>query len=275
VSELPWFVMPVLALLLGVLALGPLGAQVLRRGVVFIDLAVAQAAAAAALWAGAALDHPGVWVTQALAALGAGVCAAVVALLARCAAAQREALIGLLYVLGASLALLGARQDVHGREHLAELLAADVLWAGPPQVAAMAACAVLVALAARATQRDVVFYAVFALVASVAVPVLGLFVVFAALIAPALWMAAGTGRVAACAGAALAAALGLAGSWLADWPSGACVAVTLVLFGLASLARASSDRTELELPQVPTTPPSSFQITTVAERGRPPAASGH
>ena len=27
--------------------------------------------------------------------------------------------------------------------------------------------------------------------------------------------------------------------------------------------------------QVPTLPPSSFQTTTVAERGRPPAASGH
>ena len=36
-----WFWTPVLALLLGVLALAPLGEQVLARGVVFIDLAVA------------------------------------------------------------------------------------------------------------------------------------------------------------------------------------------------------------------------------------------
>lgn len=236
-SDLPWFVMPVLALLLGVLALGPLGAQVLRRGVVFIDLAVAQAAAAAALWAGAALDHPDVWVTHALAALGAGLCAAVVALLARRAAVQREALIGLLYVLGASLALLGARQDVHGREHLAELLAADVLWAGPSEAAAMGACALLVAVAARAAHRDGVFYGVFALVASVSVPVLGLFVVFAALIAPALWMSTGMGLWRACAGTAFASGAGLAVSWALDWPSGACAAVMLVLFGLASTLR--------------------------------------
>ena len=46
-----WFWSPVLALLLGVIALAPLGEQVLARGVVFIDLAVAQAAAAAALTA--------------------------------------------------------------------------------------------------------------------------------------------------------------------------------------------------------------------------------
>ncbi|MFO0124956.1 MAG: hypothetical protein ACK52R_02105, partial [Betaproteobacteria bacterium] len=53
-----WFLVPVAALMLGVLALAPLGAQVLARGVVFIDLAVAQAAAAAALWVGALVDHP-------------------------------------------------------------------------------------------------------------------------------------------------------------------------------------------------------------------------
>ena len=44
-----WFVMPVLALIAGIMALAPLGAQVLRRGVVFMDLAIAQAAAAGAL----------------------------------------------------------------------------------------------------------------------------------------------------------------------------------------------------------------------------------
>jgi len=44
-----WFLFPTLALLAGLLALAPLGAQVLRRGVVFIDLAVAQAAGGGAL----------------------------------------------------------------------------------------------------------------------------------------------------------------------------------------------------------------------------------
>jgi len=48
-----WFLTPMVALLLGLLALAPLGTQVLARGVVFIDLAVAQAAAAAALWVAA------------------------------------------------------------------------------------------------------------------------------------------------------------------------------------------------------------------------------
>jgi len=38
-----WFLLPALALIAGIMALTPLGTHVLRRGVVFIDLAVAQA----------------------------------------------------------------------------------------------------------------------------------------------------------------------------------------------------------------------------------------
>jgi zinc/manganese transport system permease protein len=234
-----WFLAPVAALLFGVLALAPLGHQVLSRGVVFIDLAVAQAAAAAALWAATLLDHPGWLSTQALAAAGALACAAAVAWLSRRWPAQREALIGLLYVLGASAALLGARQDPHGRERLSELLAADVLWAGWPQVAILAGCALAVAVVGRRLARDAVFYPTFALVASLAVPTLGLFVVFAALIAPALWQKSGTHGVAARAAAVLACSAGLAASWWFDAPSGACVALALSALGVASILRSA------------------------------------
>lgn len=232
-----WFLAPVAALLLGVLTLAPLGHQVLARGVVFIDLAVAQAAAAAALWAGAVLDHPGWLATQALAAAGALGCAAAVAWLSRRWPAQREALIGLLYVLGASLAMLGARQDPHGRERLSELLAADVLWAGWAQVGILGACALMVAAASQRLQRDAVFYPLFALVASLVVPTLGLFVVFAALIAPALWQRAGMQRSRVWAAGTAAAGAGLLLSWWFDAPSGACVALSLAAFGAASVLR--------------------------------------
>ncbi|MFM7532966.1 MAG: hypothetical protein ACKO5J_10905, partial [Rubrivivax sp.] len=169
------------------------------------------------------------------AAAGALGCAAAVAALARRRPAQREALIGLLYVLGACAALLGARQDPHGRERLAELLAADVLWAGMPQVALLSVCAAAVALARRVLGRDAFFYPVFALAASVAVPVLGLFVVFAALIAPALWQRAGWRAAPAAMAGVAAGALGLGLSWLLDAPSGACVAMALAGWGALSV----------------------------------------
>lgn len=232
-----WFLAPALALVAGVLALAPLGTQVLQRGVVFIDLAVAQAAAAAALAATALGDHPTWWTTPLTAAAGALLAAAVVAGLARRWPAQREALIGLVYVSCACAALLIARADAHGAEHLHALLAADVLWSGWPQVAVLAGSAVAVALAGPRLSRDGWFFAVFAVVASLAVQVLGLFVVFAALIAPGLWRRAGHGAVAATAGALTAAVAGLGASWVLDAPSGPLVALALALYGAASAGR--------------------------------------
>jgi zinc/manganese transport system permease protein len=232
-----WVLAPVAALAFGVLALAPLGAQVLARGVVFIDLAVAQAAAAAALWVAALVDHPDWLATQLAAVAGALACAGVVAGAVRRWPAQREALIGLVYVAGAAAALLGARQDPHGRERMAELLAADVLWAQWPQVAVLAACAVLVWAAGRRLARDGVFYPVFAVAAAAAVQILGLFVVFAALIAPALWQRADASRALAQGGAIAACAAGLTASWVFDAPSGACAAASLAAFGLLSALR--------------------------------------
>lgn len=233
-----WFVAPALALLLGVLALAPLGAQVLSRGVVFIDLAVAQSAAAAALWAMAFTDHPSFLTTQLIAAAGALICAAAVAILARRWPTQREALIGLVYVMGASLALLGARQDPHGRERLSGLLAADVLWASWWQVGLLGVCAALMSLlqrwSAQWLRRDEVFYVIFALVASIVVPVLGLFVVFVALITPGLWFRSGAAWWLAVSSTLAAAAVGLLLSWWLDAPSGACVALVLGVWGLCS-----------------------------------------
>lgn len=241
-AVLPWWLAPLLALGLGLVVLAPLGVQVLKRGVVFIDLAVAQAAAAAALWWSSAMDHPGPWSTRAAACAGALLAAWWVRHLAQRHPAQREALIGLVYVLSAALAVLGASQDPHGREHLAALLAADVLWADWPQVALMAALAAgseVWRRAIRATVqspvwRDALFYGWFAVVASMAVGVLGLWLVFAGLIVPA-WLRLlgwGWGR---CTFALMAACgLGLGVSSAMDWPSGACVIVALAGLGLGA-----------------------------------------
>ncbi len=236
-----WFVWPAAALVAGLLALAPLGAQVLARGVVFIDLAVAQAAALGVMLANALGDHPGPLPSQAAATAGALLCAGAVAGLARRWPARREALIGLVYVAGAAGALQAARANAHGRQHLDALLAADLLWAEPAQAGVLAVCAVavlgLVRWRPRALQRDALFFPLFAVVASLAVPALGLFLVFAGLITPGLWLRRGLGLPAAL-GIALAAGFaGLALSWFADLPSGPAVALSLAAAGLAAAAR--------------------------------------
>lgn len=245
-----WFWLPALALLLGACALVPLGQQVLQRGVVFMDLAVAQAAAAGSLWALVALHQhqEGHETALDLAGLaGSLVCALAVAALSRRWPQRREALIGLLYVLCAALALLGARMDPHGRDRMLELLAADVLWVQGPQVLMLALAAVLLWVALwmrpQLLGQDTPFYIGFALIISVAVPVLGLFVVFALLIGPALWLRASPQAPslhalrAPLALAFGACALGLAASWWWDAPSGACVALACALLGLAAALR--------------------------------------
>jgi zinc/manganese transport system permease protein len=118
------------------------------------------------------------------------------------------------------------------------LVAADVLWVQPGQVLALAACAIAVAWLTRPgvdlLQHDRWFYPVFALVASVAVPALGLMLVFASLMTPALWLARAVRVWQAYAISALALGLGLGASWFLDAPSGPCCALALGLAGLGS-----------------------------------------
>lgn len=232
-----WLLFPVLALIAGIVALTPLGSQVLKRGVVFIDLAVAQSAAAAVIWVHFVLDVESAIIDQLAATAGAVGVSLAIAWVARHWSRQREALIGLIYVAAACMALLGASQHPHGREKLFQLLAADVLWVDGASVVVMLLSAMCVLLLRNKSwlNRDSFFYAVFAVVASVAVPALGLFLVFASLIAPALWIEKGIRMWIAMVMACIACLLGLLVSWMFDTPSGPTVVLMLSAIGVSAL----------------------------------------
>ena len=232
-----WLALPMLALLGGLIALAPLGSQVLRRGVVFIDLAVAQAAAAAMIGVHFVLHLESLWLDQLAASAGALVVSLVIAGITRRWPAQREALIGLLYVAGACLAMLGASAHPHGKEKLMQLLAADVLWVSTASVLGLMLCAAVMGWVrqTRWLVNDTAFYALFALVTSWAVPALGLFLVFSCLIAPALWVERGLGHWGAVLTAWAAALMGLLVSWWLDTPSGPTIALSLTMWGVISL----------------------------------------
>lgn len=240
-ADFGWLAAPALALLLASVVLVPLGAQVLVRGVVFIDLAVAQVAACGVLAAGM-LVHGA---TPAVLAFAAAVAALLGSLavwwLASRWPEQREALIGLVYVAGASATVIAAAFDPHGRERLTSLLAADVLWVPWSSVPLLAVAAMAIAALALAPggplRRDAWFYPAFALALSVAVQTLGLYLVFALLIGPALWTRRGVPLARAIALAAAASLAGMGLSWALDWPSGACAALALCLLGVLSAWR--------------------------------------
>jgi len=238
---------PFAAGLLALLTHVPLGEQVLRRGIVFIDLAIAQMAALGVLAAsGWSTDPSPVWWAGSLAALASAI---VVAWLARRWPERREALIGLVYVGGAALAILWVSADPHGAQKLRALLAGDILWVRVESLWPLAAGSALFAVATRlqpaALDRDALFYPTFALLISLSVPVLGLYLVFAALIAPALGASAlrqagnPRARWAAYAIGLIGLLAGLAGSFWLDCPSGPTVVLALIATAAVSGALAA------------------------------------
>ncbi|MDX1554326.1 MAG: ABC transporter, partial [Marinobacter sp.] len=123
-----WLLTPFGASLLVTVSLVPLGHHVLARGVVFADLAIAQWAALGSL-VGLSLmplhTIAGIPVSGLLFALLA---VGLVSLIVKLVPDYREAMIGTLYVLGASLATLVVSNDPHGAQQLARTLNGDLLW---------------------------------------------------------------------------------------------------------------------------------------------------
>ncbi len=215
----------------------PLGIQVLARGIIFIDLAVAQVAGVGALAAHLAGRGDNPWIVQA-AAVGAALAAALLLQWSEKRWPQlQEALIGLLFVLAASGTVLLLAGDAHGGEQLRDLLVGQMLWVSRGQLLAAAAVSVALLLAWRAWGRQAngsAFYLLFSVAVTVSVQLVGVYLVFASLIVPAL-ATHGMGRWRPAWGfvvGATAYAAGLALSALADWPAGAASVWMLAAVGL-------------------------------------------
>lgn len=242
------------AFLAGLLVLAthvPLGAQVLKRGIVFIDLAIAQIAALGVILAGMAGIEQG-WQVQ----LAAGLAAVLGALLLTWTEKRwpdvQEAQIGVAFVLAATGGLLLLAHNPHGGEHLRDLLAGQILWVSYGQLGVPAiATAIIAALALLGHGRGgrIGFYLLFAIAVTISVQLVGVYLVFASLIVPALgvrahpqarrlWLAFLVGVV--------GYAVGLLLSVLFDLPAGALIVWCLALIAAAAHAAAppSSGSTE-------------------------------
>jgi zinc/manganese transport system permease protein len=132
--------------------------------------------------------------------------------------------------------------DPHGGEHLAELLTGQILWATPEQAARIAVLygALLGFMAWRGERLGGLgFYLVFALAITASVQLVGVYLVFASLILPALAVRGLPPRTALRTGwavGALAYAGGLATSALLDWPAGPAIVIGLAAAALVAAA---------------------------------------
>jgi zinc/manganese transport system permease protein len=237
------------AFLAGLLVLAthvPLGAQVLKRGIVFIDLAIAQIAALGVIVAGLLDVAPGGWQVQIAAATAALAGALLLTWTERRWPEVQEAQIGVLFVLAATAGILLLAKNPHGGEHLRDLLAGQILWVSfsqlvVPLVASVLILALWFGLRERLSRLG--FYLLFALAVTVSVQLVGVYLVFASLIVPALGVRRHRERhrLALAYGiGGLGYASGLLLSSVFDLPSGALIVWCLA--ALAVLVHASAPR---------------------------------
>ncbi len=216
----------------------PLGTRVLARGIIFIDLAIAQIAALGVILAQFfGMDEHGFGV-QIAAAVAALLGAALLSATDKRWPEYQEPLIGTLFVLAATGGLLLLANNPHGGEHLKDLLVGQILWVSPSQLwtAAIGSAVLLAVIAWRAGKlAGLAFYAVFALAITISVQLIGVYLVFTSLIVPALATAGMQGR----SRLLVAYGIGICGyvsglilSAVFDLPSGAMIVWTLAACGV-------------------------------------------
>jgi len=216
----------------------PLGTQVLARGIVFIDLAIAQIAGCGVLLAdrlGFEAEGAAVQVAALAAALGG---ALLLTWTERVFADVQEAVIGVVFVLAATGGVLLLASNAHGGEHLRDLLVGQILWVQPSRLLLVAiAYAVVLAiwfgLGPRIGRAG--FYLLFAVAVTLSVQLVGLYLVFATLIVPPLATRRMTRHrlLAAWALGAVGYAVGLLVSTAADLPSGPVIVWVLAALAVA------------------------------------------
>lgn len=240
------------AFLAGMLVLAthvPMGQQVLNRGIVFIDLAIAQVAGLGVTVAGSLGFDPEGWRVQAAAVAAALIGALLLTWTEKIWPEVQEALIGVLFVVAACIELIILANNPRGGEHLKDLLVGQILWVSPEKlipVAALYLAALIAWFGLRKRMGQIGFHVLFALVVTQSVQLVGVYLVFASLIIPALaakrfaeplrlavgYLVGLTGYV-----------LGLVASSLFDLPTGAVIVVALLgAFVLAALASGVTPR---------------------------------
>lgn len=235
---------PMLAGLLVLASHVPLGRLVLNKGIVFVDLAIAQIAGLGVIAAHVLLDETGSgWLVQA-AAFGAAMLGALVFRLTERLWPQRqEALIGSAFVLAASLGILLLAGDPHGGEQLRELLVGQILWVNYDRLwplALLSAAVLALWSPLRLDARPLAFYLALAVMVTASVQIVGVYLVFASLILPALAIGRRGGLHWGYAIGAAGYGLGLVLSAMQDWPASPIIVLCLAAAAaLAVLARPS------------------------------------
>ncbi|HUH41971.1 MAG TPA: metal ABC transporter permease [Sulfurimonas sp.] len=163
------------------------GMEILKRGIIFTDLAIAQfAALGSSISLGYFHEEHFYILTLGFALLSASLIA-----YATTRKLHLEAFIGILYVLGASGIMMVLSHSAEGMEHFKSLLASDILFTPPMEVAKSAVIYAFIAMALYFIYpklsgffKELLFFSLLAITVTSSVSLAGVFVVFVLLIAP-------------------------------------------------------------------------------------------
>ena len=166
----------------------PLGIEVLKRGIIFIDLAVAQIAGLGLLVSNLYLSHNLVWLSQIVALMFAIIAAFFFKMIENRIKSQQEAIIGVSFVLAASLAILLLADHPTGGEEIRHLLSGQMLFITWSDVFLHLPIYILILVLwfLPINLNGIGFYILFSLAITSSVQLVGVYVVFASLILPAL-----------------------------------------------------------------------------------------
>jgi len=216
----------------------PLGQEVLKRGIIFIDLAIAQVAGLGVI-AAHAMDWDPEGIEVQIAAVSAALLVASgLHWTEKRWADIQEPLIGIVFILAATGGILLLAGNPHGSEHLKELLVGQILWqtwSSLLPIAVLYVAVLIVWFVFHPRTSALTFYLAFAVTVTASVQIVGIYLVFACLIIPALattGIRRGSRLVAGYLIGAVSFLAGILVSVLLDLPTGAVIVWSMALTAL-------------------------------------------
>ncbi len=231
------------AIIAGLLVLSthvPLGQEVLKRGIIFIDLAIAQIAGLGVLAAGVMGWEDHIWAVQLSAISAALIASAGLNWTEKRWPSIQEPTIGILFVLAATGSILLLAENPHGAQHMKDLLVGQILWSTWKSLYPIAILyAVLLTVWFKWHHRfgHRGFYIIFAFAVTASVQLVGVYLVFASLIIPALATRHLQGATRLWSGYLLGSVAYLAGILISAWfdlPTGAVTVWTMAVIAVGA-----------------------------------------
>lgn len=218
----------------------PLGVEVLKRGIIFIDLAIAQIAGVGLIVSQSIFHDSSIILTQLFALSFAITASLIFRKIEKYLPNQQEAIIGVSYIIAASVTVLLLANNPHSDEKIQNLLSGQILFITFKDI--FSHCIIYIVTLVMwfsnvNFRKGIYFYIIFAFAITSSVQLVGVYLVFASLILPALAALNYQNKnIAALTCGVIAVTLGIVLSIKIDLPSGPvivlCYALVATIFAL-------------------------------------------